>query len=917
MKSLNKTTAITAILMLILTIPLVALPLANAHSPPWDIVTFAYINVAPNPVGVGQKVDILIWVDKPRASAALENDYRQHNYRLTILDSDDNVVKSEFWETVIDTTSSQYYAWTPDTAGTYTLQFEFEGFAANDYPHANSETDDYFVPSFASTTLIVQEEPLPSPITSYPLPTEYWTRPIYGENTDWWSISSNWLGTGQPTITGWGFSAAGIDRDPGAAVGPATGHIMWAKEVQAGGVVGGDSFPIRGNTWFEGSAYSQRYNNPIIIHGRLYYNPPVSFTGSESGPNTCVDLRSGEVIWERDDLPVFDFGLIYDVEDPQQHGVYPALLIDTVGGGFFGGGDWDVYDAWTGDFLVTINGPPSGTEVIGPQGEHIRYVMNNEGSFSDPDYHLRMWNSSLLWDGVGFGTSGLSPNWDTQTFTETETVNVTTTTYVNGSLVITETPTTTTTSETYVDADVIGGDHNRYNDLDVQIAWRNGMSPSPSVLWAEYGDIMILRQGNLPGLTPAGFGQTSQSPYTYMGVNLNASKGAIGTLLWSKTYGPPTGAGLANVSVIQGVADFESRVFTETYKETTQHVGYSMVDGSRLWTTEGQAALDYYGNPSIPWISSLAAYGKVFSSGYGGIIYAYDSLTGDLVWTYGNGGEGNSTNSGFQLAYGHYPTFIGAFGSGMVYAFTAEHTVNTPIYKGAMARGINATTGEEVWTLSNYDGSFFAISYAVADGFATFFNGYDNRVYSVGRGPSAMTVSAPDLAAAFGQPLMIKGTVMDVSPGLNLNDEIVSRFHNGVPAASDDSMTDWMGYVWQQRPLPSDFTGVTVTIDVLDANGNYRTIGTTTTGASGAFNFEWMPDIPGKYTVVATFAGNNAYWPSYAETAFSVMESPEATPPPTAPPASNTDSYVTGFGIGIIIAIVVVGVVIIIMLRRR
>jgi hypothetical protein len=909
--------AIAIILMLTIAIPLVAVPLVKAHDPPWDIVTFAYINVAPNPVGAGQKVDILLWIDKPRASASLFNEYRQHNYRLTILDSDGNTVKSEFWETIKDTTSSQYYAWTPDTAGTYTLNFNFEGFDANDYPHANSETNDTFLPSSASVTLVVQEEPLPAPITSYPLPAEYWTRPIYGENTDWWSISSNWLGTGQPTITGWGFSTAGIDRDPGGAVGPETGHIMWAMAVQEGGVVGGTDFPIPGNTWFEGSAYSQRYGNPIIIHGRLYFNPPVSFTGSQSGPNTCVDLRSGKVIWERDDLPVFDFGLIYDVEDPQQHGVYPALLIDSIG---FGGGDWDVYDAWTGDFLVSIQDIPSGTEVLGPQGEHIRYVMANEGSRSEPEYHLRSWNSSLLWDGAGwaeaYSGSGLSPNWDTENFETTTWAWVNKTIYEDDVPKVVSENVTTTTTETYVDASYFGGSHNRF-DWDVPIPWRDDMSPS--VLWANYGDIMILRLGNLPGLTNAGFGVTSQSPYTYYGVNLNASRSGydVGEIMWSKQYSPPTGAGLANVSVIQGVADFESRVFTETYKETTQHVGYSMVDGSRLWTTQGQTALDYYGNPSIPWLSSLTAYGNLYSSGYGGIVYCYNMTTGKLSWTYGNGGEGNSTNSGFYLAYGHYPTFIGAFGSGMVYAFTAEHTVNTPIYKGAMARGINATTGEEIWTLSDYDGSFFAISYAIADGFATFFNGYDNRVYSVGRGPSATTASAPYLAAAFGQPVMIKGTVMDVSPGLMLNDEIVSRFANGVPAVSDESMTEWMGYVWQQRPFPSDCTGVTVTIDVMDSNNNYRTIGTTATDASGTFNFEWTPDIPGKYTVIATFAGNRAYWPSYAETGFTVMQPTEATPPPTQPPASNTDTYVAGFGIGIIIVIIAIGAVLIILIRKR
>ena len=42
------------------------------------------------------------------------------------------------------------------------------------------------------------------------------------------------------------------------------------------------------------------------------------------------------------------------------------------------------------------------------------------------------------------------------------------------------------------------------------------------------------------------------------------------------------------------------------------------------------------------------------------------------------------------------------------------------------------------------------MSYAIADGYATWFNSYDNQIYSVGRGPSATTVEAPNLSAAFG-----------------------------------------------------------------------------------------------------------------------------------------------------------------------
>ena len=64
--------------------------------------------------------------------------------------------------------------------------------------------------------------------------------------------------------------------------------------------------------------------------------------------------------------------------------------------------------------------------------------------------------------------------------------------------------------------------------------------------------------------------------------------------------------------------------------------------------------------------------------------------------------------------------------------------------------------------------------------------------------------------------------------------------------------------------------GVQVTFSVVDANGNYRDIGTTTSDADGFFSFNWKPDIEGKYTVYASFGGSESYWPSHAVTAFAV-----------------------------------------------
>ena len=62
----TKTTIATTALILVLTFAatLVALPTATAHDPPLEIPTYAYISVAPNPVGVGQTAYINIWLDK-------------------------------------------------------------------------------------------------------------------------------------------------------------------------------------------------------------------------------------------------------------------------------------------------------------------------------------------------------------------------------------------------------------------------------------------------------------------------------------------------------------------------------------------------------------------------------------------------------------------------------------------------------------------------------------------------------------------------------------------------------------------------------------------------------------------------------------------------------------------------------------
>ena len=905
-KTKNKiaTIMITVFLMLSMSASLMLLPTASAHTPLWQIPTYAYVYATPNPVGVGQTVNVFMWLTNYYYGAGYTNDLRFHNFQLAITAPNGAVTKQNF-ATITDTTSNQLATFNPDQTGTYNITFTYPGETyTSTLPISsglgqpigpNPYTNDTFLPSSATTTITVQQSSMPLGVTSYPLPTAYWTRPIYGENTDWWSISSNWLGNGAPNYGGWtntggdasGGGSGGQQVFPGDAIGPQTSHVMWTKPLQSGGVVGGGNFALQAQTYFDGSAYLIRYNNPIILDGMLYYTEPLGFTasgynfgsaGSGYGPTDCVNLQTGQLVWSRTDVPALSFGLIMNVQTQNEHGVSPPILVATSGGGFAGPLTWKGYDGDTGNILFNVTNVPAfgSSRVMGPDGEYLNFVMANAGNASNPDWRLGEWNSSRLF---------LPENAGAPTFTGT----------IDGSISNQRDP------------------NCRY-DWNVSIPWLNTMTSTPTVVAAKYGDGILCYNGSLPSNGEnLLYGAASSTPYTYFFVNLNTSMGTVGSVSWWNTVQPPAN----NYTVVQEGVDWNTRVFLQSYKEAANWVGFDLNTGKYLWTSASQAAFDYYGSSSAGILSGQVAYGKIYSSAYAGILYCYDDKTGQLLWTYGNGGEGNSTNSGYNWPYGNIPTFINAIGNGIVYLITSEHTWTTPIYKGGLARAVNATDGKEIWTISGVTMEFGQMSYAIADGFATWFNGYDNQIYTAGRGPSATTVTAPNTAVESGSPVVIRGTVTDISSGTE-QDQQASDFPNGVPVASDASMKDWMGYVYQQKPLPTNFTGVPVTISVLDSNNNFRTIGTATTDATGLYSLTWTPDISGNFTVVANFAGTNGYWPSYAETSF-VANSAHATTVPTATAATSVaDTYFVPAIAGLFVLIIIVlALVALQMFRKR
>ena len=226
-KNKNLAIAISILLIASMSASAMLLPSTSAHTPSWQIPTFAHIYAATDPIGVGQKASYTCSLRQPTPVQLVANDFRFHNYKLVITSPSGKVTEQNF-ATCQDTTSNQGTSFVPDEVGTYNLTFIFPGQNVTEtIPSPNNVyIGDYYQASNATTTLTVQQDQILE-ISYPPLPTEYWTRPIFGENVAWFQVSSNWLGSGMP---GYGGSTGPNTRVfSGDSVGSLTSHIMWTR----------------------------------------------------------------------------------------------------------------------------------------------------------------------------------------------------------------------------------------------------------------------------------------------------------------------------------------------------------------------------------------------------------------------------------------------------------------------------------------------------------------------------------------------------------------------------------------------------------------------------------------------------------------------------------------------------------------
>ena len=339
--------------------------------------------------------------------------------------------------------------------------------------------------------------------------------------------------------------------------------------------------------------------------------------------------------------------------------------------------------------------------------------------------------------------------------------------------------------------------------------------------------------------------------------------------------------------------------------------GFDAFTGKTLWETH----TDYpwgefwtYYVASGPVDPHYPKAGIFVADSYAGT-YAFNWSTGAIVWRSShlappfetgysiNGTAGTSTYPG---------TGTPIIADGVVYIQSSEHTQTAPYARGYGTYCINATTGELMWKLDEP-----CVLGAAADGYSMVGDQYSGYMYVLGKSKSMTTVEAPLTAISQGQSMIIKGTVTDLSPA-----------SPGAACVSEKSMGAYMSYLHMQSQMqnllhPDTVTGVPVSIDAIDPNGNFMHIADVTSDVSGSYSYMWKPDSVGKYDITAAFVGSPSYGSSFAETAVGVTEAPAtSTPVPTqqATVLPPYDIYIFAAAIAIIIAVAIATVLI---LRKK
>ena len=640
----NKTLS-TIALILILTVSaiIVSMPAANAHTPPWTIPTRAYVACAPGTVGVGQYTLIVMWLDRyPPTAGGLGGD-RWRGWKLDITKPDGTKETIPYTGTTSQVASA-WITYTPVQVGNYTIVFSWpgqtltNGTGVPDWRGAPYVGDHYEAATSAPATLQVQQNPIQE-WQEPPLPTGYWTRPIPTANREWSQLASNWPGGSWLRYAGF--------QEWGQA--PNSPHVMYARQILNGGIAD----EIYGAVRYDTTDYENFFPSPIVMSGKIYYN-------AGTYPNYgyyCVDLRTGEQLWYKNGtdnglnnnpitysdnsghggpplaevFPQLSFGQLYHYYGVNGEGIKDHLWM-TVSGtpqtATSGGTMWEMLDANTGNWVMSLKNVPGGTSVTDQNGNILLY------SYSATTGRFLAWNVSQSIPPPG-PTSSAQQQWEPRTGAVIDAVNDTSWWAYGPSYLPRD------TNEVWYADDILPR-----SGYTMNVTGPTGLPTSMRILQDGNKVPKLIFLSYFSGVQYVGGSDEQRfqiavvridehaapySPFPDKSATQNNNLGFGVTLQWNKNFTYPL---TDNRTWSLGPISYEDKVFTIYCQESRQHWGYSLDTGELLWgPTASQPVWDFYGS------SARNAYGILFSGGYGGVLYAYDMKTGKLKWTYTLNGD--------------------------------------------------------------------------------------------------------------------------------------------------------------------------------------------------------------------------------------------------------------------------------------
>ena len=896
----NKIAAVSIAIFFILSMAASATLIPKAYAATTDLPTYSFIAVNPDPCGIGQQVTVGFWLAVP----LLDSEFAVN---MTVVVTNPAGTATTLGPFTSDYTGGTYTLYTPTTTGNYTFEMFYGGQMLS--PALNFGAYYYEEPSHSSVyTLEVTTTPA-STIPNTPLPTSWWQTPVNAENVqNWASITGPWLGLATSV-----FSTTGAYNDSGDfnpyTTAPTTAHILWTKVWMAGGVAGGEL----GNSeqysdYWTTCQYTPRYA-PVIIDGIEYSTWYTTTTASSQGV-LAMSLYTGQTLWVINTQNPLVFGMQTEWENVNQYGVCGPYIFtsgtlpgnsanDAIG---FMGPDYELnmYDGLTGQYLASIvNGSEpgwlgedvhgniigyvenftAGTQIVhpspgvnvkvtttGPSLElwNLTYALGEYGGFSEFPPFVMDWGVSL--NAVFSWSMGLE--WQVQSI-----------------------PTT------------LHGVPLLFTGLFGMVGYLGSGAPFAPAWWS--GNTIVMTGGTT---------SVGETPGWNVEAGFNTQTGA---LMW----GPynRTGTFYTPYTRITNTPSAGDGVYVEINYATLDMVAYSLSTGTQAWTGTLNVKMadghmpDPYDDFGISTVVDQTTH-VLYAWGLGGDVWAVNLTNGDIIWSWSTS---EISGAGANTPYGVWPIWVftnGAIAGGEL--FLGEgHEYDPPLFHGAQEVALNITNGQLVWSNLAFDIGPPAIAY----GIFTTINAYDGQIYGYGRGPSATTISAPQVGATTATPVTLTGTVMDVSAGAS-QEAVKANFPNGLPCVSDASQEGFMDAVYEQQVMPTNLTGVTVTLTETDINHNTFTIGTTTTDPyTGTWGYSWTPPITGNYTITATFAGSGAYYRSYATT-YLYASAPAATPAPTAAPPTglaSTGTVELGIAAVIIVIIIIGAAIIVLMLRKR